>query len=168
MIIIDIETGGLDPLKHALLSIGAVDHTTGETFYIECRAESDAELDDAALAINGFTRAQALDPAKPSRAAAYLQFLAWAAGRPTLVGGQQVGAFDLRFLRVIHDSIAGIVSWPFGHRSVDLHSVAYAKLGQSLGLDGILKAVGLAPEPKPHHALTGARLEHEAFKVLLS
>lgn len=184
MIIIDIETGGLDPLKHALLSIGAVDHTTGETFYIECRAGSNSELDDAALAINGFTREQALDPSKPFRDVAYVRFLDWCKGRAALVGGQQVGAFDLRFLRCIHDGAEGCVKrnntayvhwegikdiggWPFGHRSVDLHSVAYAKLGQSLSLDGILKAVGLAPEPKPHNALTGALLEHEAFKLLL-
>lgn len=68
----------------------------------------------------------------------------------------------------IHSETVHIKKWPFGHRSVDLHSVAFAKLGKSLSLDGILQAVGLQPEPKPHNALTGARLERDAFKLLLA
>jgi DNA polymerase III epsilon subunit-like protein len=185
MIILDIETGGLDPRKNALLSIGAVDYEVGDEFYIECRAWSELALDATALAINGFTVAQAMDESKPFADVAYCQFLRWCQGRPGLIGGQQVGSFDLRFLRAIHDSalatveegntayvhygkIKDIGQWPFGHRSVDLHSVAFSKLGKSLSLDGILIAVGLQPEPKPHNALTGARLERDAFKRLLS
>jgi DNA polymerase-3 subunit epsilon len=183
MITLDVETGGLIATQHALLSIGAVDYTTGDEFYIECRAGSALELDDKALAVNGFTREQALDPAKPFRDVAYVRFLDWCKGRDCLVGGQQVGAFDLNWLKQVHvytesaakaenyvhyEDIKGITAWPFGHRSVDLHSVAYAKLGKSLSLDGILQALGLTPEPKPHNALTGARLERDAFKLLLA
>lgn len=196
MIILDIETGGLDPQKNALLSIGAVDYNTGDEFYIEAYHSTifAHRIDDAALAVNGFTREQIAqwdDKTRPIVEVAYVRFLKWCEGRDLLIGGQQVGAFDLRFLKEIHTSIesinhafdakgdgcmdgdihreaAHIKKWPFGHRSADLHSVAYAKLGKSLSLDGILQAVGLAPEPKPHNALTGARLERDAFKLLLS
>ncbi len=179
MIILDIETGGLDPNKHALLSIGAVDYETGEEFYGECRAYKDYPgfaddlIDDFALGVNGFTREQCHDVTKQWPHSLYMQFLYWAAiqkKRDLFLAGQQVGAFDIPFLKkVASDARHGIVPvWPFGYRSVDLHSVAFAKLGKSLSLDGILQAVGLEPEPKPHNALTGARLEREAFKRLLA
>jgi len=178
MIIIDVETGGLDPQKHALLSIGAVDYDTGDEFYGECRAYRnyldyvDDRIDDFALGINGFTHEQCHDKAKNWPHELYMKFLQWAAidkKRDLLLAGQQVGAFDIPFLKKIaSDSRQGIVpTWPFGYRSVDLHSVAFAVLGKSLSLDGILTAVGLTPEPKPHNALTGARLERDAFKLLL-
>ena len=174
MIILDIETTGLSATKHSMVSLGAVDYDNGEEFYGECHAVG--EIDDFALGVNGFTREQCLDKTKDSPAALYLRFLSWALNREMLLGGQQVGAFDITFLKQIHESEAVEWSspdgmkkpkWPFGYRSVDLHSVAYAKLGKSLSLDGILTAVGLKPEPKPHNALTGARLERDAFKLLL-
>lgn len=172
MIILDIETGGLDPITNPMLSLGAVDYNTCEEFYGECRASQGTNIDDRALEVNGFTMAQCQDVAKDTEADLYAKFLSWCVGRETLLAGQQVGAFDIRFLREIHDknktvtwSFGGM--WPFGHRSVDLHSVAFAQLGKSLSLDGILTAVGLSPEPKPHNALTGARLERDAFKRLL-
>lgn len=196
MIILDIETGGLDPYKNALLSIGAVDYETGDEFYIEASTSTvfAHSIDDVALAINGFTREQIAqwdDKTRPIVEVAYVRFLNWCEGRDMLIGGQQVGAFDLIFLKNIHKSveninqgfgqngnghldwdihaeISNIKKWPFGHRSVDLHSVAFTKLGKSLSLDGILTAIGLKPEPKPHNALVGARLERDAFKILLA
>jgi len=166
-LVVDIETTGLSPIKHSMVSLGAVDYTTGEEFYGECRISNNAIIDDFALGVNGFTRAQCLDDAKQTPLDLYRQFLKWCEGRDALIGGQQVGSFDILFLKELHTSISDI-KWPFGHRSVDLHSVAYGKLGKSLSLDGVLQAVGLKPEPKPHNALTGARLERDAFKILLS
>lgn len=184
MIILDIETGGLDPQKNALLSIGAVDYDNGDEFYIESRAMWQSQLDAKALEVNGFTLEQALDINKPTPIEAYIKFQSWAAGRHGLLAGQQVGSLDIPFLRDIHAAIErlvngecnppvptvidGFLPWQFGYRSVDLHSVAFAKFGKSMSLDGILQAVGLAPEPKPHNALTGARLERDAFKRILS
>ncbi len=173
MIIIDIETSGLNPAKHSMLSLGAVDYDTGEEFYGECRAHYGRELDPAALAVNGFTVEQCTDSTKQLPYALYMGFLRWAiidTKREPLLAAQQVGAFDIPFIKAIaNDRDLGIVpTWPFGHRSVDLHSVAYAKLGRSLSLDGILGALGLTSEPKPHNALTGARLECDAFRLLLA
>lgn len=173
MIVLDIETGGLNPRTKALLSIGAVDFNNGDEFYIECCAFDDSEVDDRALVVNGFTRQQALDKSKPTRLEAYISFQKWCVGRDTLIAGQQVGSFDLAFLKEIQNDIdilnsKDFLSWQFGHRSVDLHSIAYARFGKSLSLDGILQALGLEPEPKPHNALVGAKLEAEAFRRLLN
>lgn len=182
-IVLDIETGGLSPERNVLLSIGAVDYRTGDEFYIESRAIWQSQLDPKPLAVNGFTMEQALDDSKPTPIEAYLRFQQWAEGRPSLLAGQQVGSFDILFLRAIHQSIDrlvkgegsppvpatvdGFLPWQFGHRSIDLHSISFSRFGESMSLDDILKACGLAPEPKPHNALTGARLERDAFKVLL-
>jgi len=39
MVVVDVETSGLDPQKYAMLSIGAVDFENPERqFYAECRA----------------------------------------------------------------------------------------------------------------------------------
>ncbi len=164
-IVLDIETGGLTAGVNPILSIGAVDYASGDEFYVECGAHPSEIVDDAALKVNGFTSEQAFDPSKVSQADAYRAFAAWAALRARLIAGQQVGSFDIPFLK--HAANVSDQEWLWGHRSIDLHSIAFARYGESLSLDGILKACGLAPEPKPHNALTGARLERDAFKILL-
>ncbi len=173
MIILDIETTGISPTKNCMLSLGAVDYDTGDEFYGECRIYPDREITDMALSINGFTREQCVDETKCLPDALYVSFLQWAVidtKRDPILAGQQVGSFDIPFIKAIADASNTSIApkWPFGFRSVDLHSVVYAKLGKSLSLDGILEAVGLFKEPKPHNALTGARLERDAFKRLLN
>ena len=100
MIVLDIETGGLEPRQNPLLSIGAVDYQTGDEFYIECGAHPDLQCDDAPLAVNGFTSEQAFDPSKPSGREAYALFAEWARGRDNVLAGQQVGSFDIPFLHL--------------------------------------------------------------------
>lgn len=168
MIVIDTETSGLSPAINSILSIGAVDLDSGHSFYGECFITPFRQVESAALAVNGFSMASIEDQSKPSDGLLYASFLEWALDgkRERLLGGQQVGSFDILFLREIHDRTQA-VKWPFGHRSVDLHSVAFAKFGRSMSLDDILVSVGLSPEPRPHNALNGARLEAVAFKLLL-
>lgn len=165
MIILDIETTGLKPSIHSMVSLGAVDYNTGEEFYGECRIPDDAVIDPYSLGINGFTEAQCRDKTKPSPRELYLSFLEWSKGRTPLLAGQQVGSLDIPFIKAIAES--NNLIWRFGYRSVDLHSLAYLRFRQSLSLDGILTTLGLEPEPKPHNALTGARVEYKAFKLLL-
>ena len=171
MIIVDVETGGLDATKNPLLSIGAMDYKTGASFYGECRTTQGMTVEAAALYVNGFLAEHITDNNKPSAAQLYKQFVEWANSNfgqvKHLIGGQQVGAFDVTFL---HAAAGGKAEFEksFSYRTVDLHSVAYAKFGESLSLDGILTKLGLAPEPKPHNALTGAKLERKAFIKLLS
>lgn len=52
--------------------------------------------------------------------------------------------------------------------TVDLHTLAFAIFGISLSHSGICKTLGLPVEPKPHHALYGARSEAAAFKALFA
>jgi DNA polymerase-3 subunit epsilon len=169
MIVIDIETTGLSPEINSMISLGAVDLTTGEEFYGECRVPYNKEVSPSALLINGAKREDIYDINKPFPWELYSQFLRWCNGRQMLLGGQQIASFDVQFLRYIHDNyIDSNIKWPFGYRYVDLHSIAYAKFGVSLSLDEILQTIGLEKEPKPHNALNGAKLEAEALKLLIN
>lgn len=170
LIVLDLETSGLNPERNSMVSLGAVHYQSGEEFYGECRVQPMSKIDKFALAINGFTEAQVTDENKQKPEDLYVKFLQWASKwENVLLAGQQVGSFDILFLKHIHETshLTQTTKWPFGHRSLDLHSVCFAKYNKSLGLDGILETIGLSPEVKPHNALNGAKLEAEAFKLLI-
>ncbi len=178
MIIVDMESSGLDPLTHSLLSIGAVNFSNpSETFYGECRVWNGAHIDPAALAINGFSTAEATDPQKQGDKELIASFLDWAQRfEERTIAGQNPSA-DRDFLRAAAHRYH--FNWPFACRTIDLHSIAYfhmirrgikppEKNGHSaLNLDSILQYVGVPQEPKPHNGLRGARYEAEAFSRLL-
>lgn len=180
MIALDIETTGVSPKKHSILSIGAVDFTnTDNRFYEECRAWEGAHMDEEAFAVNGFSESQATDPSKKTEKEIVEAFIAWAAGISdwTFVG--QNPSFDRDFL--IAACERNHMAFPFAHRSLDTHTMAYmhmvkrgipppfnaAKRHTTLSLDGVLEYCGIPGEPKPHNGLTGALCHAEAASRLL-
>jgi nucleotide-binding universal stress UspA family protein len=119
MLVIDVESTGLDPQRHALVSIGALDFLNPDDhFYRECRMWQGAAFDRALL----------------------------------IASAQRAG-----------------LEWRPVHRLVDLHSLCCAhRLGRgvtpssqhdltALTANEIFRYVGLPPEPRRHHALTGAK-----------
>jgi len=57
MIMVDVETTGVDAKKNSIISIGAVDFSNPQNqFYKECRIWEGAEITQQALYINGFTK----------------------------------------------------------------------------------------------------------------
>lgn len=169
MIVVDVETSGLSPITNGLLSIGAVDFDTGAEFYGECRLGLHKTYDERALAVNGFTVDQIFDKNKASDEELYLHFLNWVLTNKfePLLAGQQIGSFDMLFLQEVAGGKTEFERF-FSKRSVDLHSVAYARYKESLSLDKILVKLCLQPEPKPHNGLNGARLERDCFKLLFA
>lgn len=175
MVILDIETSGIDPRINGMLSLGAVDYETGEEFYGECYLTQGRIANPIALEINGFSEAEIKRPdnqlsgVKDTDITLYLRFKKWAETRSKVLGGHNVGHFDILFLEEIYgrEDCLPKHKFPFAYRTVDLHSVAYAKLGESLGHEKICERLGLPVEVKPHNALNGARSECEAFKILL-
>jgi DNA polymerase III epsilon subunit-like protein len=178
MIVVDVETTGTRPDLHALISIGAVDlEAPQRRFYAECRAWEGAHIEPDALAVNGFTHAQILDPEKPPLEEVMGRFIAFCRDTTERTLGGFNTAFDHGFLE---SSVARCnLAWHFGHRVLDLHSFGWMHLRRSgvtpplregrsmLSLDYILQYCGLPPEPKPHNGLTGAMMEAEAFSRLL-
>lgn len=187
MIVVDVETSGLNPELSSLVSIGAVNfEDRTQEFYEECKVFDGAEIAPEALAVNGFSKEQIVDSKKQSEAELIKKFAKWVSEQNAVlqkthgydhVIGAQAAYFDTSFLQAACKR-AGI-NYMFGRRSVDLHAVSYAhhlahrkplpiKDGQiNLSLNATLSYLGLEPEPNPHIAITGARLEAEAFSRLI-
>ena len=178
MIIVDVETTGLDPKKYSIVSIGAVDFKNSERqFYSECRVWDGALVSEESLEINGLTKEEVRDPNKKPLEEIMNEFKKWVDESSDVTLAGQNPSFDRDFLNNSFRRIG--IDFKFAARNVDLHSVAYydhIKKGiaiphknshSDLSLDNIAKYVGLIEEPKPHNALTGAKLEAEAFSRIM-
>ena len=172
MIVVDLETTGLDPRMNSILSIGAVDFSKPESqFYGECGLEPGKIIDPVALRINGFSEKAVLSNPKPveNLVAEFIQWAKKSADR-TLAG--YYIHFDQSFLMDVCRSYG--LDWIFGVQVVDIHGLFYAEMlkkGKLIlhektspyTLDYILNSVGLPTEPHPHNALVGAKMTAEAF-----
>lgn len=177
MAIVDIETTGLDPVKNGILSIGAVALDTGTMFYVECFAQPGEEISNEALLINGFGMDEILvhpNPKKMEIKEALVAFGDWAlANKVEILGGHNV-SFDIGFLRAKMAKYGA--KWRFGHRYVDIHSIAYGVFvakgltlpEKGLDLKAVLQFTNLeeANKKEVHSALYDAQAEAEAFSRL--
>ena len=182
MIILDIETTGLNPERNSLVSIGAIDfYNPTNTFYGECKIKKGTKISKTALDINGFSVKELRDQSKQTVGDLVKSFSDWAQRSTSelILAGENVGRFDHKWLE--HDAHANEIEWIFGYRSVDLHSLTVMDHYQrgislpvkdngvsALSLNKTLNYVGLPAEPEPHNALTGAKYEAEAFSRLLT
>lgn len=178
MIVVDVETTGLDPERDQIISIGAVDFANPRrTYYNECRLSRGVKASNDALRITGFTLSSLKDTDKPTLKEILRDFLRWTTRcRERTLAGENPW-FDATFLRCASRKRG--LSWSFGHRYVDLHSVSYAtmlrvkkhaivSIGESrLSLDKTLQCVGLESRKGFHNALCDSKLEAEAFSRLI-
>jgi DNA polymerase III epsilon subunit-like protein len=177
MIVVDVESSGMIPNHHSLISIGAVDFDDpARIFYGECRIFPGARVDRESLAISGFTEAQITDPLKQTDQALLENFLRFAAGAKEKTLAGQNPSFDRDFLMAT--AYRYHLPWDFAYRTVDLHSVCYFQMIKSgvavpternhsaLNLDRILEYLGLPKRKGRHHALTDAKLAAECFSRL--
>ncbi|NDK08398.1 hypothetical protein EOM39_04085 [Candidatus Gracilibacteria bacterium] len=176
MISIDGEFTGLDHITNSLVSLGAVDFfNPTNQFYAECRIWEGATWVDEALKINGYSVEEIQDPNKMSLVELIKKFDAWlkTCPSPQILIGQNPKS-DIDFLVESYKK-AGL-KYPLGHRSIDTHSVVFAKhldLGKKIliergiykiNLDESLRFVGIpGGEPKPHIALMGAKCAAEVI-----
>ena len=175
MIIVDIETSGLDAVEHAILSIGAVDFDNPELkFYGECKLREGAQVDPKALEVNGFLQDKILNCEK-SCEDLLNEFLEWTMSiEDKTLAGHNVH-FDVAFLKQ-NFKIYGI-KWFFGHRYVDSFGLFYAYLkandlsmpmsnGKSaISLDSMIDYFKLSKRGV-HNALEDAELTREVFVSL--
>jgi DNA polymerase III epsilon subunit-like protein len=178
MIVLDIETTGTDPQLHSIVEVGAIDFDhPGNYFNERCQIREGAEIDPAALEINGLTVNEIHDKTLLNQRELISRLMAWMEQiEDRTIAGQNVD-FDISFLN--ESSARCGMNFRLGKRKVDQHSLVYAhylkrnikpplKNGFSdLNSDSIMKYVGLPPEPKPHRAINGARYEAEALSRLI-
>ena len=178
MIVLDVETTGISPEKNSIISIGAVDfYNPVNQFYEECRVWKGAEVAQQALYINGFTEKQAKYTNKSSLEEAVKKFIQWIEKIDNQTFAGENPSFDRDFLKFSAKKYK--IDFKIGYRTIDLHSLCYIhhlKRGlqppikdkrTDLKLNKTLEYVGLPKEPNPHNALTGAKMEAEAFSRLI-
>lgn len=178
MVVIDIETTGLDPLKHSILEIGALDfNNPSNQFFQKCKILSHEDVDVNALKINGYGEKQLFDTDKQTLKNLLLKFIEWINPiENKTLAGQNVD-FDILFLKESLNRCN--IDYELGWRKIDLHTLVYcdslkkginpiAKNGFSnLSGDDIMRYVGLPTEPKPHSGINGALYEAEAFSRII-
>jgi DNA polymerase III epsilon subunit-like protein len=178
MIVMDLEMSGLEPARHSILSIGALDFSNpSNQFYMECRMRPHAEADPEALKVNGFTIEQIKDKNKPSLKEVLSKFCDWMdAVDDRTIAGHNV-QFDIRFLKysfAFYDT-----DYKIGSRCVDSYALAYVsylKRKEKPPMKGnladitsnvLFKYCGLPEEPNPHNALTATKMIAESISRLL-
>src|SRR4051812_5163735 len=99
MIILDVETTGLNAEKNSLVSIGALDFNNPEDrFYEECRIWDGAEVDPKALEVNGYTEEEIRDPDKKTEADIVQNFWDWLADKEDITVAGQNCYVDVAFV----------------------------------------------------------------------
>ncbi len=181
MLVLDIEASGLDYKESSIVSLGALDlHNPTNRFYAECKVWDGAHISDEALEVNGFTKEEVMDEDKMSEAELIRNFIDWSKQieDDRTLAGQNV-SFDRDYVQAACNR-AG-VEYPFAHRTIDTHSLAwihYINRGleppidkehkrSALNLDAVLNYCGIPDEPEPHNALTGALSHAEVIYRLL-
>jgi DNA polymerase III epsilon subunit-like protein len=185
MIVLDIETTGLDPAKHGIVSVGAVEFENPDNqFYEECRVSEGVPIEQEAVNINGFSHEAMRDVSKQTTGSLLENLLEWiqTCGEWTIAGHNvhcdiefidraaskfDVGPLDHGRGGVFHDRI------------IDTHSLVWMDLvrsGEDLPKDGkysnvssdfIFKYVGIDHERNTHNALEDAQLTAEAVSRLI-
>jgi len=193
MIIIDIETTGVNFWENGILSIGALCFDNPEKqFYGECRIDEDDIITEDALKINGFTREEITNKEKQTQEELVKSFFKWLEKQDTrILAGHNVGFFDLNFIKTKAKKYN--LNIKTRYRSLDLCSVAQTRYFQingkfllddykenAMSLPEVLRFCGikdkrieirdgkLIKQGKKHNALEDCRLEAECFSRLLS
>lgn len=161
----DVETSGLDAVKHEILEIGLVlvDQKTGEvvdTLNIKVRPEHIETADETALKINGYNAVDWQDASSISQAIA----LYGEKAKDAIFCSHNV-TFDWSFIAEAFKK-AGLKSTLDYHR-LDLFTLIWAKTKnsniESFNLSKVARFFGLPEEALPHRAINGARTAHEIF-----
>jgi DNA polymerase III epsilon subunit-like protein len=176
MIVVDIETTGIDPSTNSIVSIGAVNFiNTKQTFYDECNVFDNAEINLESLKINGFSKKEIIDNKdKHSEREIIVNFLKWLNNQNTekIIAGQNP-SFDRDFL--IKAFERNQMTFPMTFRTVDLNTLCVNYVIKNnldfkisrLNTNRIYEILEMPSEPNPHNALTGALMETEAFYRLI-
>lgn len=179
MIVVDIETTGLSPVKNGIVEIAAIKLDSPEIcFQTLCKIDEEDEIDTKALEVNGQSEEEVRDTKRISQKEALIKFFKWVKEQDDFcIIGQNVGEFDWRFLDIKAEKYG--LDFPLHKRSIDLHTLAFLKYAQIhnklpiadgksiMNLPNILDLAGLKDERNNHNALEDCKLEAECFSRLV-
>ena len=182
MIVLDIETSGLDFVKCGIWQIGAIDLDTNEEFLEEARIDDEDLLLDSreakpVLEVIGKKEEDLRNNTKQSQKQLLINFFKWCEKRKLKNCLCQNPQFDLGFIWVKARKY-GLDIVPH-YRAYDLHSIASLKYFQlnkrfsikedhsDMGLKNILDFCGMQDNRGAHNALEDCKLTAECFSRLL-
>lgn len=178
LLFLDTETGGLDPQKHSLLTVGAVAYTgkgdyRENTFNLSLRLP-EYRVTAEALKVNGLDLREVYDGGLPPDMAATL-FSGFVTGHfgvvePPVVVGLNV-PFDIAFMRTLLEPQGIDMETLLGHRHMDLTGVLrfFASIGKiPPELASSKKAFEYfgVTNKHPHDALSDALATVELYEAL--
>ena len=194
MIVLDIETSGLDTGKCGIWQIGAIDLETREEFLEEGRIDEEDKVEEGALRVTGKTEEELRNEKKQSQKQLILNFLEWVKNFQTkIIIGQNIG-FDMMFMQTkcIRYGIQKEFRETIGSKGLDTYTIAQIKhlekkgnyslkengvgdmsLGKVLEFCGLvdnrmeLSGTKVVKKGTPHNALEDCKLEAEAFSRLI-
>lgn len=157
ILVIDVETTGLNPSRHACIEVGAVLLNTelvpiGE-FTSMVAPWAGAEIVERALAVSGISRDAFLNARRFSEVIEDFDITFCKKGEMPIIAGWNVW-FDVSFIRNLYERAN--LAWPFGHRFVDVQSVSafFSKIHPSSQEKAIRDLLG---ETQCHRALADAK-----------
>lgn len=102
MVILDIETTGLNPEENSIIEIGAIDFYNPENqFNQTCRIRDNSIINQGALDVNGYSVKELRDSINQSEKELLTNFITWIKKiQRRTIAGQNVN-FDLNFLNYI-------------------------------------------------------------------
>ncbi len=171
VIVLDTETGGLDPLVHSILSAGLVsaDGTQKMEIFIK---EPIISSNPRSMAVNGLDldeiRTKGLEP--DAACQALDEFVEKVSGGERVMTVGHNIAFDIAFLRRLYGLADRELPQYFSHRTVDTHTLMWALVAQGKlpphikGSDSAFAHFGVSPPPETRHT---ALADAEATRLLL-
>lgn len=191
MIIVDIETSGnFNPIKNGIWQIGAIEfENPSNTFLQEARIDDEDKVEEGAIKVTGKTEIEMREKSKQSQKVLLKNFFEWIEKikDKTLVAHNT--PFDYGFLAI--KATKYDLKFPFSHRTLDLHPMAFLKYFQInnilpiekeksiMNLSKVMDFCGMKDERiqlkenevikegKPHNALEDAKLEAECLSRIL-
>ncbi|MBD3253288.1 hypothetical protein GF386_06140 [Candidatus Pacearchaeota archaeon] len=188
MIVVDIETSGLDFNKSGVWQIGAVDLDNPDNIFLEeARIDDEDEVNEKSLEVTGKTEGQLRDKNKQSQKMLIENFFKWCDSVKIKNCICQNPQWDMGFLMTKAKKYGS--NRPFHHRAFDLHSIAqlryflfnkkflikeeisnsdFSKVyGSDMGLSKVLIFVGMRDDRGKHNALEDAKLTAECFSRIV-
>jgi len=184
MIVLDIETSGLDFVKCGIWQVGAVDLITGEEFLEEAKLDDNEQIldsnspnDKPVLEVIGKTEKELRDLKKQTQKELLMNFFKWIETKKIKNFICQNPQFDVSF--ILTKARKYNLKVPFHHRCFDTHSIAQTKFYElnkkfligkehsQMNLAKVLELCGIEDNRKVHNALEDAKLTAECFSRLV-
>lgn len=190
MIIVDIETSGIDFVKNGIWQIGAIEFDNPEnTFLQEARIDDEDEIMEDALKVTGKTENELRNIKKQTQKQLLENFFNWVSKieNKTMVAMNTPFDHSIIYIRSKKYKLES----PLKHRTFDLHTIAALKYFQingkflvengssKMNLPKIIEFVGMednrlqlkdghvVKQGKPHEALDDCKLEAECLSRIL-